>query len=102
VTASALSQRLNTLHALLTYHLGSVSFTHSLIPESVRWLMTHGKTTQAEKILRRVAKTNKKEMPDEGLGLPEDQKSTQQEAGFMDLFGSRSMTKKTVISWISW
>lgn len=41
-------------------------------------------------------------MPEESLGLPQDQKVTEREAGFMDLFGSRSMTKKTVISWISW
>ena len=73
-----------------------------LIPESVRWLVTHGEMSQAETLLERVAKTNKKEMPEEGLGLPDDQKSTQREAGFMDLFRTRSMTKKTIISWISW
>lgn len=64
--------------------------------------MTHKKIGEAEKILKRVAKTNKKAMPEEGLGLPEDQKTSAREAGFMDLFGSRSMTKKTIISWISW
>lgn len=80
-----------------------VSFvTNRLVPESIRWLMTHGRIAQAEKLLKRVAKVNKKEMPDEGLALPEDQKSTQREAGFRDLFGSRAMAKKTVISWISW
>lgn len=73
-----------------------------LVPESVRWLTTHKRTGEAEKLLKRVAKTNKKTMPEESLGLPEDQKVTEREAGFMDLFGSRSMTKKTVISWISW
>lgn len=77
------------------------SFTR-IVPESVRWLMTHRRAGEAEKILKRVAKTNKKPMPEEGLGLPDDQKTTEREAGFMDLFGSRSMTKKTVISWISW
>lgn len=73
-----------------------------LVPESVRWLMTHGKIAQAEKILKRVAKINRKEMPDDTLGLPRDQKGAQQEAGFTDLFRTRSMTKKTIISWISW
>ncbi|XP_068716130.1 organic cation transporter protein-like isoform X2 [Montipora capricornis] len=74
-----------------------------VVPESVRWLLTHEKTEEAEKVLKKVAKVNKKEMPDEGLGLPEDQRCGQRrEAGFMDLFGTRSMTKKTLISWISW
>ena len=41
-------------------------------------------------------------MPEENLGLPDDQRTTEKEAGFMDLFGSRSMMKKTIISWISW
>lgn len=86
----------------LCTHCGPIILSNRIVPESVRWLMTHGKTAQAEKLLKQVAKTNKKEMPEEGLGLPEDQKSTQREAGLMDLFGSRSMTKKTLISWISW
>ena len=78
-------------------------FTNRVVPESVRWLLTHEKTEEAEKVLKKVAKVNKKEMPDEGLGLPEDQRCGQRrEAGFMDLFGTRSMTKKTLISWISW
>lgn len=77
-------------------------FLPRLVPESVRWLTTHKRTGEAEKLLERVAKTNKKTMPEESLGLPQDQKVTEREAGFMDLFGSRSMTKKTVISWISW
>lgn len=73
-----------------------------VVPESVRWLLTHGKKDEAEKLLKQVAKVNKKKIPDEGLVLPADQKSVQREAGFMDLFGTRAMTKKTVISWISW
>ena len=77
-------------------------FLSRLVPESVRWLTTHKRTGEAEKLLERVAKTNKKAMPEESLSLPQDQKVTEREAGFMDLFGSRSMTKKTVISWISW
>lgn len=79
-----------------------IVFSNRLVPESVRWLMTHGKIAQAEKILKRVAKINRKEMPDDTLGLPRDQKGAQQEAGFTDLFRTRSMTKKTIISWISW
>ena len=84
------------------YELLIFLFTNRVVPESVRWLLTHGKKDDAEKLLRQVAKVNKKKIPDEGLGLPEDQKSDHREAGFMDLFGTRAMTKKTVISLISW
>ena len=73
-----------------------------VIPESMRWLLTHDQVEEAEKVLRRVARVNKKPMPDERLGQPENQKKQSREAGFKDLFGSRSMAKKTVISWISW
>ena len=65
-----------------------IVFSNRLVPESVRWLMTHGKIAQAETMLKRVAKMNRKEMPDDTLGLPRDQKGTQQEAGFTDLFRS--------------
>ena len=84
------------------YYKPLLFFLPRLVPESVRWLTTHKRTDEAEKLLKRVAKTNKKTMPEETLGLPEDQKVTEREAGFLDLFGSRSMAKKTVISWISW
>lgn len=71
------------------------------IPESVRWQLTHGRVKNAEDSLTRVAKFNRKGMPSEHLGFPEEKKPTK-EATFLDLFRSKSMTKKTLISWFSW
>ena len=90
------------LVVVVWYEMHISPLTNRVVPESVRWLLTHGKKDEAEKLLRQVAKVNKKKIPDEGLVLQADQKSVQREAGFMDLFGTRAMTKKTVISWISW
>ncbi|EDO42217.1 predicted protein, partial [Nematostella vectensis] len=74
-----------------------------LIPESVRWLLTHERSKEAEMILRKVGKFNKHEAsPDTHLGLPPGQDHQGRQANFFDLFRTRSMTKKTVISWISW
>ncbi|KXJ05498.1 organic cation transporter-like protein [Exaiptasia diaphana] len=73
------------------------------IPESVRWMMTHEKEKEAQEILNKIGKFNKRTIPEgEELGLPHGQKLAGQNANFFDLFGTRSMTKKTIISWISW
>ena len=37
------------------------------MPESVRWLVSQNRTEEAIEILKQVAKTNKKELPDERL-----------------------------------
>ena len=34
------------------------------MPESARWLINRGRHKEAEKIIRKVAKVNKKELPD--------------------------------------
>ena len=73
-----------------------------LIPESVRWLLTHHQAEQAEATLARAAKINKKELPEKHLNRPDDPGKPKEQAGFVDLFRSRSMAKKTFISWFSW
>lgn len=66
-------------------------------------MLTHDKPKEAQDILDKVGKFNKKEPPeDEELGLPEGLKGAGKKANFFDLFATRSMTKKTIISWFSW
>lgn len=42
-------------------------FSNRIMPESVRWLVSQNRTEEAIEILKQVAKTNKKELPDERL-----------------------------------
>ena len=52
-------------------------------------------------VLRKVAKVNGKEMPDAALKLPNDEKK-ERLGDFRDLFSSRKMTHKTLLSWLMW
>lgn len=67
-------------------------------PESVRWLLVKGKVEQAEAALRKVAKRNKKQIPEESLKACERQRL----GDLRDLFKSRSLTHKTLVSWYCW
>ena len=73
--------------------------TVSLTPESVRWLMVRGKVEEAKTIFRKMAKVNKRTMPDEELEVPED---TDRLGDVRDMFVSRKMTQTTVLSWYCW
>ncbi|RMX49474.1 hypothetical protein pdam_00017632 [Pocillopora damicornis] len=69
-----------------------------LTPESVRWFLVKGKTEKAEQILYKVAKFNKKPIPQEPLQDCEKQRL----GDLRDLFKTRAMTHKTLISWYCW
>ncbi|CAH3161433.1 unnamed protein product [Porites lobata] len=67
-------------------------------PESVRWFLVKGKTKQAENILHKVAKFNKKPIPHEKLQDCEKQRL----GDLRDLFKSKSIAHKTLVSWFCW
>ncbi|XP_020605192.1 organic cation transporter protein-like [Orbicella faveolata] len=67
-------------------------------PESVRWYLVNGRTERAEKVLQKVAKFNKKPIPQESLQNYEKQRL----GDLRDLFKSRSMTHRTLVSWYCW
>lgn len=71
---------------------------HSFSPESVRWFLVKGKTKQAENILHKVAKFNKKPIPHEKLQDCEKQRL----GDLRDLFKSKSIAHKTLVSWFCW
>ena len=74
-------------------------FVVSLTPESVRWLMIKGKTEEAKDVFRKMAKVNKTIMPEVDLKPPEDD---QRLGDVRDLFATRKMVKKTLLSWYCW
>lgn len=77
------------------------SFFISLTPESVRWLLKKGRVSEAREILRKVARLNGKEIPDEALQLPNDEK-VERLGDLRDLFISGKMAHKTLASWLMW
>jgi len=67
-------------------------------PESVRWLLKKGRVSEAREILKKVARINGKEMPEEELDLPKEERL----GDFRDLFSSLKMMHKTLGSWFAW
>lgn len=71
------------------------------IPESPKWLLAVGKVKQAEKIVRKAAKINGNELPEEwhlNPILKEDEKK----ASFFDLFRHKNLALKTFILYFNW
>ena len=75
-----------------------MSILCSFTPESVRWYLVNGRTEAAEEVLQQVAKFNKKPIPQESLQNYEKQRL----GDLRDLFKSRSMTHRTLVSWFCW
>ncbi|KXJ11859.1 organic cation transporter protein isoform X2 [Exaiptasia diaphana] len=71
---------------------------YKFVPESVRWLLVHGKKEQALNILTNVAKVNKKEMPTDDLAVPASHDSK----GFLELFRGRKMALMTLVQCYAW
>lgn len=86
------------IHVFVNYNTSQLSRQFSFSPESVRWLLVKGKVQQAEAALRKVAKCNQKPIPEEPLKGCERQRL----GDLRDLFKSRSITHKTLVSWYCW
>lgn len=57
--------------------------------------------SEARGVLGKVAKVNGKEMPNDALQLPNDEK-VERLGDFRDLFISAKMVHKTLASWLMW
>lgn len=80
-----------------------VIFTWWVVPESARYLMLKGKVKEVEQILRKVARVNRKEYPEEPLIDPTANGSKDVRLGdIRDLFSNKHYTFKTLIGWICW
>ena len=76
-----------------------LSFTSRLIPESPRWLLLHNKENEARNQLLKIAKMNKKTLPDDDIKKPV---ISEHRASLRQLFLSWKVTKITLISWNLW
>ena len=68
------------------------------VPESCRYLIVKKKNKEAERILRKIAKVNKKKYPGEELVAYKEQRT----GDIRDLLGSWKMVHRTLVSWFSW
>ena len=66
-----------------------------MIPESSRWLISQGKYDDAENIIQRIAKVNKKKIP--SRIIDEKTLETPKAANVYHLFSTFTMTKRTLI-----
>ncbi|XP_028394970.1 organic cation transporter protein-like isoform X2 [Dendronephthya gigantea] len=70
------------------------------IPETPRHLLVHGKYEEARAVLERVARWNKKEMPQDDIYVPKQADS--EKTDFRDLFYDKSITLITLATWFLW
>ncbi|XP_028401281.1 solute carrier family 22 member 16-like isoform X2 [Dendronephthya gigantea] len=77
-----------------------VLFIYWLVPESPRWLLLNGKKEEAKKVLTKVAKMNKRPLPDD-LVLQKPV-ITETRMSFRQLFRNWKTAKKTLICWDLW
>ena len=73
----------------------------SLTPESLRWLLVKGKMKEAEKLYRKIARVNGKELPEEELEI-DTVIDAKRLGDFRDLFKTKVLTKTTLISCFCW
>jgi len=71
------------------------------VPESVRYLLLKGKIKETEKVLRHIAHVNKKDYPSDPLHDP-TQDGEQKMGDIRDLFRSKKMVHRTLVSWYTW
>ncbi|XP_023327758.1 solute carrier family 22 member 5 isoform X4 [Eurytemora carolleeae] len=83
-----------------------------VMPESSRWLMSQGKSDKAVEVMRRIARINKKEVPEEVFESFRTLCTKEQEAEgsenkkknltFLDLFRHKNLRKITILIIILW
>lgn len=97
---------------LLVYHIPGLLFIsfYWFFPESVRWLLAVGKYDKAEKLLKKMAKSNKKELSEKSLEMickePIVEKEAEPEStthvGLSDIFKSCFFVSRFAVAAYIW
>uniref|UniRef100_UPI0037E9C8B0 solute carrier family 22 member 13-like n=1 Tax=Semicossyphus pulcher TaxID=241346 RepID=UPI0037E9C8B0 len=76
-------------------------FLYWFLPESARWLMTHGKKDEARKQLERAARVNRTKVP-EDLINELDMEGTSKRRNMLDIMRIPYLRKRTIIMGYNW
>ena len=68
----------------------------------MRWLVVKNKMKEAQEVLRRIARVNRKEEPEEPLQVLNSEDNKQRLGDFRDLFATRKLTHYILLSWYTW
>ena len=82
----------------ILYKLNAFS---SLVPESIRWLRVNGKTIEAEDVLKRIAKRNKRDWP-VNVNLAPTVSENNKSVSVKYLFYPFQMAVSTLIQMFAW
>ncbi|XP_041461643.1 organic cation transporter protein-like [Lytechinus variegatus] len=95
-----------TLQIIISAPLFLFFLLMPFIPESARWLLSHGNRKKAEKIIHKVAKVNKRKLPDPLFTEEEvkEQKAARlaPKAGILDLFRTPVLRWRTINFIYNW
>ncbi|XP_078018827.1 solute carrier family 22 member 13-like [Epinephelus lanceolatus] len=78
-----------------------LGFLYWFLPESARWLMTHGRKVEAQKELQRAARVNGKTVPEHLLDKLE-MEGTVERRNMLDIFRISYLRKRTFIMGYNW
>ncbi|XP_041461673.1 organic cation transporter protein-like [Lytechinus variegatus] len=95
-----------TLQIIISAPLFLFFLLMPFIPESARWLLSHGNSKKAEKIIHKVAKVNKRKLPDplftEEEVKEQEAASLAPKAGILDLFRTPVLRWRTINFIYNW
>uniref|UniRef100_UPI00358E51CE solute carrier family 22 member 6-B-like n=1 Tax=Myxine glutinosa TaxID=7769 RepID=UPI00358E51CE len=92
------------------HHISSPELRSSLHPESARWLLLQGRHEEALKLLKRVARINRKQLTEADLNIQVLKKEMEKEKNIqsdhssspLDLLRVKELRKQTFVLSISW
>ena len=94
------------------HHIGTdhpIEPTHSFrfVPESIRWLIQKRRFKEAEKIIRHMARINRKPVPDMKLlenisQVDNEEREKVARYTYLDLFSTRKLASQTLVVMFCW